>query len=607
MRKIIVHGVWLGVLALLAGAATIMVHPSNNAREVVLTTATNGTKHDGPAELPLVYVKTALVDTPAPGKSVSVKAGGDLQRALDQAACGDTIRLEPGASFRGSFTLPAKNCDNSHWIIVRSGAPDSSLPPEGMRLTPCYAGVASLPGRPPFPCPKVEMVTAKIESSAGSVPLLVGDGANHYRLLGLEITRAKGGPPVSSLVQPTRPTATAHHIIFDRVWAHGTAYDDTARGILLEGADYAVVDSFLSDFHCTALSGACVDSQAIAGGVGLGTTGPYKITNNFLEASGENIMFGGSRATATPADIEVRHNHLFKPIVWKRGAAGFIGGRDGNPFIVKNHFELKNATRVLFEGNVLENSWGGFSQPGASILLTPKNQAGGNGQNLCPTCQVTDVTIRYCHISHIGSGLQIGIGRSDNGGTPQAGGRYSIHDVLIDDIDASTYEGYGYFALVFTAFNGPVPVLQHVKLDHISAFPSSEILNLGGPVSPKMSDFALTNSIVSAGMAPIPFTPTGGGQANCAARGRDPASVLQSCFSSYVFAKNAIIGAQPVGWPPSNFLLPDPAAVQFVRYGDGKDGDYRLLPNSKYKRAGLDGKDLGADIKSLRQATAGVE
>jgi hypothetical protein len=76
-----------------------------------------------------------------------------------------------------------------------------------------------------------------------------------------------------------------------------------------------------------------------------------------------------------------------------KGQPGFVGGFDGNPFIVKNLFELKNAERVLFESNILENSWGGFSQAGFAILLTPKNQALHAG-NVCPSCQVTDVTIR---------------------------------------------------------------------------------------------------------------------------------------------------------------------------------------------------------------------
>lgn len=42
-----------------------------------------------------------------PGGVCVVPAGGDLQAALDQASCGDTIKLQDGASWRGPFTLPS--------------------------------------------------------------------------------------------------------------------------------------------------------------------------------------------------------------------------------------------------------------------------------------------------------------------------------------------------------------------------------------------------------------------------------------------------------------------------------------------------------------------
>src|SRR5205807_8887302 len=104
---------------------------------------------DGPAELPRVFVKTGLVDTPAPGKALLVKGTDNLQNALDRASCGETIKIEAGASFVGRFRLPKKACDDAHWIIIRTSAPDDALPAEGTRITPCYAGIASLPGRPP--------------------------------------------------------------------------------------------------------------------------------------------------------------------------------------------------------------------------------------------------------------------------------------------------------------------------------------------------------------------------------------------------------------------------------------------------------------------------
>src|SRR5207302_9779686 len=343
--------------------------------------------------------------TPAPGRVTIVNAGGSLQNALNSASCGDTIELQAAATFYGPFTLPAKSCDNSHWIIIRTNALNSQLPPEQVRISPCYAGVSSLPSRPGFPCPSTRNVMAKLLATNRTAALTFAVGANHYRLIGLEITRSVGSGVIYNLatMQNGGPT---NHIIFDRVWMHGTAQDETQRALYLGGSTYvAVIDSYLSDFHCIAVSGACSEAQTIAGGGGNLVMGPYKIVDNFLEASTENILLGGSAATMTPADLEIRKNHFYKPRIWQQGQPGYVGGKNGNPFVVKNHLELKNAQRVLFEANVLEYTWGGFSQKGAAILLTPSNQSG-----TCPRCQVTDITIRCSTISHVGAGLVVANG-----------------------------------------------------------------------------------------------------------------------------------------------------------------------------------------------------
>ena len=104
-------------------------------------TTSNAGGFDGPAELPRVYVNSSLADTPAPGAVHVVKSGGNLQAALDSAKCGDTISLEAGGTFSGKVVLRAKNCDDNHWIIVRTSAPDSALPPEGSRSRPVMPGL----------------------------------------------------------------------------------------------------------------------------------------------------------------------------------------------------------------------------------------------------------------------------------------------------------------------------------------------------------------------------------------------------------------------------------------------------------------------------------
>jgi len=562
---------------------------------------------DGPAELPREHVKSSLKDTPASGKTWTVSSGQSLEQALATASCGDIIQLQAGATFTGNFVLPNKSCNDAHWIIIRTSAPDSSLPPEGTRLTPCYAGVSSLPGRPAWQCASTNNVLAKIEfnGQGGSGPITFAAGANHYRLMGLEVTRGAFPAPVYNLILFK---GAADHLVFDRLWLHGTAQDETARGIGLEGTYVAIVDSYFTDFHCASGTGSCSDAQAIAGGGGNDPMGPYKIVDNFLEASGENIIFGGGAATLTPADIEIRQNHFFKPLIWMKGQAGYVGATNGNPFIVKNLLELKNAQRVLVEGNIMDYSWGGFSQSGFAILLTPKNQASANGGNLCPVCQATDVTIRYNLVRHVGAGLQIANALSDNGGAQLDGQRYNIHDLLIDDMDGKKYNGANLFAQLSGAAGAPL--LQNVTINHVTAFPSSMMLNIGNMVATNgpIKNFVFTNNILSMGKYPV--WSTGGGPKNCAFFDK-PLTTFDACFKPYTFAGNVLMGdttAYPSSaWPPRNFFPSTASSVRFVNYSGGNSGDYHLQPSSPYKGKGTDGKDPGADVDAINSATAGVE
>jgi len=568
-------------------------------------------KFDGPAELPRIRIATSMRDTPAPGKVIRVKSGEDASAAVEKASCGDTVELQAGATFN-RLVLPAKQCDDAHWIIIRTSAPDSKLPAEGTRLEPCYAGVASLPGRPAFHCKSSENVLAKLEfdGKGGAGPVLISKGANHYRLIGLEVTRVVSPAPLYHLIGPNNGPqgGAADHFIFDRMWIHGTPQNETVRGVMLSHFRYAaVIDSYLSDFHCVAVSGACVDSQAIAGGLGDDPMGPFKFVNNFLEAAAESILLGGGGATETPADIEIRGNHMYKPPIWMRGQPGFVGGLDGRPFIVKNLLELKNAVRVLVENNILEYTWGGFSQAGFAVLLTPKNQALGP-RSVCPMCQVTDVTIRNCIISHVGGAFVIANGLSDNGGAAKDGGRYSIHDVIVDDIQAEGYNGRGIFAQISTppGVTQAVP-LHDVSIDHVTALPPRMLFNLGGPLNdPRMNRVSITNSVFLAGDHPI--TSTGGGpDRNCAGGNRNKFmdTAFESCFSSYVFQNNVIIGGGG-GWPKGTATPSKLADVGFVNPKDANGGEYRLAATSKFRHKGSDGKDVGADVDAIERATANV-
>ncbi len=565
---------------------------------------------DGPAELPRATVDSALADTPAPGSTIFVNAGGDLQAALNNASCGDIVSLQAGATFSGKFELPAKNCDGSHWIIIRTSSPDSALPAEGQRINPCYAGVASLVGRPSYNCPSAKNVLAKIQVvSAGDGPIKLAPGANFYRLIGLEVTRLTSTRGSARLITGQ---GTSDHIVVDRSWLHGQTQDETSLGVSLGGmTNAAVVDSYFSDFHCISRTGSCTDSHAVAGGCSDTHDGPFKIQDNFLESSGEGILFGGGEATTTPSDIQILNNHFWKPWQWMKGSPNFVGGRDGSPFIVKNHLELKNAVRVLVEANLLENNWGGFSQNGSAILLTPKNQHTQDGRDVCPICQVTDITIRYARISHAGGGFEMATALSGNGvnGAPAlAGERWSIHDVVLDDLSPK-YLGNGGIFLIMNVW--PVNPMNSITINHVTGFPdpAAHMLVLGNIhwTSAPMYGLVFTNNLMTTGRYPVWNS---GGSASCSFADV-PVTSISKCFTTFTFSNNAFIGtpsAFPASvWPSGNIFPQTSDSVGFMNYNNANGGDYELQANSVYKNKGTDGKDLGADVVGLKAALANVE
>jgi hypothetical protein len=496
-----------------------------------------------------------------PGQTIAVPAGGDFQAALNAAQPGDTIQLQAGATFTGTFTLPNKT--GTGWIVVRSSALDGALPPPGTRITPDYAGV--LP---------------KIVSPNGSPVIGTAPGAHHYRFVGIEFAPAPGVTTIVNLLRlgdwpaQTSLTQVPHHIVLDRVYIHGNPTATVRRGIALNSAWTAVVDSYISDIH-----DAVFDSQAIAGWNG---PGPFKLVNNHLEGSGENLMFGGgdpSIANLVPSDIEIRHNHFFKPLSWRPGDPSYAGRH----WAVKNLLELKNAQRVLIDGNIFENNW--FDgQNGFAILFTVRNQ---DGQS--PWSVVQDVTFTNNVVRHSGSGINI-LGLDDIHPPSGRTSRILIRNNLFVDIDGARWGGLG---RLFQLYNGTADVV----IDHNTGFQTGDVIGADTtyesvPGQPH-TGFVYRNNISPHNQYGVTGRGTYG----------DPALTLSTYFPGVIFARNVLAGGDPSDYPSDNFF---PASVADVGFADLAGGDYRLVAGSPYSNAGTDGRDLGADIDRLELATAGV-
>ena len=500
----------------------------------------------GRPELPRIKVETNPV-APA-GRVLSVAAGDNLQTALERARPGDVITLEAGATFVGPFTLPRKHGDG--WVTIRTCAPDPSLPPPDVRVDPSYAGVM----------PKLE---------AGSRAVIVtAPGAHHYRFVGIEI-RPKPRASLVNLVDlgTGEPTAelVPSHLIFDRCYLHGDAETGTRRGIAMNSRHTAVVNSYLADFKAIG-----ADSQAIAGWAGAG---PFKIDNNYLEAAGENLLFGGGDPVIrdlTPSDIEIRGNHVSKPLRWKVGDPAFARV----PWAVKNLFELKNARRVLVEGNLFEHNWA-HAQAGFAIVFTVRNEDGG-----APWSAVQDVTFVNNIVRRAGAGVNI-LGR-DNNHPSQPTERLLIANNLFDEIDGARWGGPG---TLFQILDGTA----HLTIEHNTAFQQGAIIVAEGRPH---ADFVYRNNLTPHNAAGIAGTGTGAG-----------AATLSTYFPGSIVAGNVIAGGRASVHPPDNFF---PVSLEMVGFVNRAGGNYRLTAASRYRRVGTDGRDPGVDLDALTTAVHGA-
>jgi hypothetical protein len=471
-----------------------------------------------------------------------VQAGGNVQAALDSAAPGDTILLEAGATFTGNFVLRAKSASATQYITIRSSAADSSLPPRGVRIDPAHA--SQLP---------------KLRSPNSSPALATAPYAHHYRIELLEFLANPGGAGDivtlgSGSSDQNTLSVVPHDLILDRVYIHGGVSAGQKRGIALNSAATTIQNSYISE-----IKSSTQDSQAICGWNG---PGPYTITNNYLEASGENIMFGGADPAIpglVPSDITLRGNYLTRPLAWRSQA-----------WIAKNVLELKNAQRVTIEGNVLEHNWVA-AQSGYAVLFTPRNQGG-----TAPWSVVQDVLFTNNVVRYVSSALNI-LG-TDNERPSQIANNITIRNNLFEEISGAKFGGDGRLIQI----NGG----QNITLDHNTVLNdgSSTVYAYGTPVQ----GFVFTNNIIldnKYGITGDNATPGNG--------------AIAKYFPNSLVLRNIIVGAPPSSFPAGNYYPPTTSDVGFV---DFAGRNYRLSETSQYQTSATDGRDIGCDIDALNAA-----
>jgi hypothetical protein len=491
---------------------------------------------------------SVLIDTTLPqtgGRTVEVKAGaGAFQAALEAAKPGDVISLKAGATYEGNFNLPKKA--GSNWIIIRTSAGDDQLPTPGTRISPRYA-----PALPKLVSPNADPVIS------------TAPGANHYRFVGVEFATAPSWAQNHGLIvfgdgAQASPDAIPRDLIIDRCYIHGDKNVNLKRAVALNSASTAIIDSYISDVHEVG-----ADSQAICGWNG---PGPFKIVNNYLEGAGENVMFGGADPKVpnlVPSDIEFRSNHCSKPLTWMTQDPSYAGKH----WSIKNLFELKNARRVMIDGNLFENNWVD-GQSGFGVLFTVRNQDG-----TAPWSVVEDVTFTNNILRHSAAGINF-LGRDDNHPSEQVK-RVLVKNNLFEDIGGKRWGNNGRFVQIVETVN--------VTIDHNTAFHTGNIVTAYGTPN---TNFVFTNNIAPHNEYGVMGDGSSVGN-----------PTIQRYFPGGVFKKNVIIGGRNNSYPAENFF---PASIEFA---DRNNGDYRIK-TANYHNAATDQKDIGCDVAALKTAIA---
>ncbi len=562
---------------------TAKVSDANNSSDTAafsLTVSSASSSSGNAPALPKVYVDTTY---PAiTGKTIAVHAGGDLQAAIDAAVPGDQIVIDAGVTITGAnFFLRKKAGQDSNpsYIVIRSSG---TLPSPGTRVAQTDASQM-----------------AKIQSNSTDPVFRTEYGAHNYRLVGLEITKIAsptvnaysnlsygliwiGGPDYYTGKYPASTSDLPHHIVLDRCYIHGdynAPHGETYRASMVNGDYIGVVDSYISNIHSEYL-----EVQGLEGG---NSNGPIKIVNNYVEAAGENIIFGGfdpAVPNAVPSDIEVRHNYLSKPMSWNPYSSSFAGVS----YSVKNLFELKNAQRVWVDGNIMGNNWV-KSQDGKAVLFTVRNQSGG-----CPWCTVQDITFTN-NIVRQTAGVFNTIAADYNHPSQQ------LQSVLIENnlfysIGGAQWGdtgGYGIFASVNGGQwpGGPHYTILNMTFNHNTAFPTKDVLEMD--IAPAATNLVFTNNLVASGSYGIFGSGYGTGT---------PA--INQYLVSPTFNANVMAGAGAVGTYPTGVqLLSSISSIGFVNYSGN---DFHLSTSSPYKNAGTDGKDMGADVDGIASKTSCV-
>ncbi len=476
----------------------------------------------------------------------------NLQTAINAAAANpftSEIRVPAGFVFNDPLILPARTSTN--YITIRVA--DLTNLPQNVRVT--AADKAKL----------FRMNMRGAGSSGSNNGVEMSYGAQYYRIIGLEIRKTVSETNTDMIGSMfVSNSVNQNHVIFDRVLLDGNGFE-TRKGAVLNGEALSLLNSSILNIKARG-----VETKAVANWKG---GGPIAVINNRLEAAAINSLIGGSPVSGVN---EVLDGYVFRGnYVWKNPA--WLGQGYG----IKNLWELKHGFNTVAVGNIMENSYS-EGQSGEAILIKSQTDEG------CAYCEVRNVDFRNNKILNVRAGFNVINLQAFNAPYPA----YANHIRFVNNFWQQTSgrgnlsQGADYFEIIHNTFttidSNDAPV---------SGFIEYRAGSSGVPENYKAPGYKLLNNLVYDAVYGIALRSDTG----------DGINVLNNYLANDWEVRKNVFGALRVDNRPANNYYPATIKSDFVDYAGG---NFSLKPNSPYKHAATDGKDIGADMTTLNSSIA---
>lgn len=483
---------------------------------------------------------------------------------------------------------------------------------------------------------------------------------SHWRIQGIELRKKTGQTTLYNLVQIGSGQETAregivHHVELDHVYIHGVREEEGPRiCLLLNAAHSSITDSRIE--HCAK------QGEETKGIGGWQAPGPILIRNNYIAAASINLLYGGdyvriqNLVNGDSGGFRIDGNHFARPFwtkytagtggagapvgacsdysyylnvsngqwytcssstwstaptcvddeyfrrtnvtqdcpsgaCWKCSSGVFVASTvmRGSSYNVKNLFELKSMMNASVIGNVFENNWGDAQSGIAVWVVSQVSQYNADGW-----VRGEDIRFEKNVIRNSSQGIRMGAEGSTTFG--YANTRVQIRDNLMYKIGATDYPSFSYADSRPISFSG---FCDDCLFDHNTVISNTAGgTGLGFDTDP-LTRFRMSNSITYSNLYGLHFD---GGLA-CTDYLPSPSMIYNSIIINRDTSSGLYSGCY------SNLMGVSNATTMFVG-----SGNYRLSSTSPYSAscssgcdfASTDGKDLGADVDAVDQATGGA-